>query len=115
MSKSDKPSVDIRRLMVLVIGVASMIVWAFLRWNYGTEGSTKFATAATGRIGLVLIALWLAWDSLQRPARWLPPGFAMALVVGLCILAARPRLIIVVIPALGILLTVSVFVRMFKR
>lgn len=105
---------DYRRLLVLVVAIGMLATCGFLQWRFGQDGSAKFAAAATGRIGLVLAALWLAWPSLRRPASWLPPGFAIICVVALMVLAAQPRLIIVAIPALGGLLALATVIRTLK-
>ena len=98
--------------MILAIGLL-IASGAVTIWGH-QDGSSKFAAAATGRIGLVLVALWLAWPSLRRPAAWLPPGVAVAGVVVLAVLAAQPRLIFVAIPAFGALLAIATIVRVFK-
>jgi len=100
---------------VLIIAIALLATCAVVTWKYGGQGSAKFVAAATGRVGLVMGALWLAWPSLRRPASWLPPGFAVIGVVTLGVLAAQPRLIIVAIPALGTLLALATFIRAIKR
>jgi hypothetical protein len=105
---------DRKRTAVAVITVG-LFVGAGLSWAYGEESSATFATAAMTRVGLVMAALWLAWDSLKRPARWLPPGIAVAGVVALAVVAAQPRLILVAVPALGTLLALAAFIRAFKR
>jgi hypothetical protein len=97
---------------VLILAVGLLVACGVLMWRYG---QASVAAGATGRIGLVLGALWLAWPSLQRPAQWLPPGFAVMGVLGLVLLAARPRMIIVVIPALGVLLALGTIIRIIKR
>ena len=109
-SQSSPP--DIRRTMLLILAVGLLIAYGVLSWRYG---QSNVAAAATGRIGLVLGALWLAWPSLSRPAQWLPPGFAVMGVLALVMLAANPRMIIVAIPALGTLLVLGTIIRMIKR
>ena len=105
---------DHRRTLVLVVSIA-LLIGSFASWMYGSESSTKFATAAMGRIGLVLGALWLAWPSLRRPAQWLPPGIAMACLLALVILAAQPRLIVAVVPAVGALIALSMVVKAMRE
>ena len=112
MNESETNSPDIRRIAVLILAVGLLIACGVLSWRYG---QANVAAAATGRIGLVLGALWLAWPSLRRPAQWLPPGLAVMSVLALVVLAARPRLIIVVIPALGTLLALGTIIRLMKR
>jgi hypothetical protein len=114
MNVSQNPS-DYRRTMVLVLAIGLLLVCGFVTWRYEQSGSAKFAAAATGRIGLVMGALWLAWPSLRRPAKWLPPGVAVLGVVTLAILAAQPRLIIVAIPVFGGLLALATLIRSIKR
>jgi hypothetical protein len=106
---------DNRRLLVLILAVGLLVTSGLVTWQYGNAGSAKFIAAATGRIGLVMAALWLAWPSLRRPARWLPPGLAVIGVLILAVLAAQPRLIIVAVPALGVLLTLAMIIRSTKR
>lgn len=105
---------DVRRVVVLVLAIVLLTTWGILKYSSGQSGSTNFAMAATGRIGLILAALWLAWHSLRRPARWLPPGFAIACLVALMVLAVRRELIIVVLPALGALLALAALIRSLK-
>lgn len=113
MSEPDSPP-DYRRLMVLLLGIL-FGACSFAAWWWGAGGSGNFATGAMGRIGLVFVALWLAWPSLQRPASWLPPGMAVGCVVLLAVLAARPRLVMVAVPVFLGLLTLSAIVRTINR
>lgn len=80
----------------------------------GSASAHAFATAALVRVGLVLGALWLAWDSLRRPAKWLPPGLAVAGVIGIVVVAAQPRLLLAIGPALGVLGVLSAVMRVFR-
>lgn len=112
--KNSNDSLDPRRALVLALSITLLVGSLAAGW-YGEGGSGNFATSAMGRIGLVLGALWLAWPSLQRPARWLPPGIAVAIVVALGVLAAQPRLIVVAIPAITGLFAVSVIVRSLRK
>lgn len=114
MNDSDANPPDYRRWLVLAIAVIFFAIWIVTTFLMSATGSAKFISAGSGRIALVMTALWLAWSSLQRPARWLPPGFAMAMIVALGILAARPRLIVVAIPALGVLLVLATVIRVVK-
>lgn len=116
-----RPAVpDPRRLLVGGLAVALLLASASAWWTgwltaaVGSESSAQFARASMARIGLVLAALALAWDSLRRPASWLPPGLAAAGVAGIAILAAQPRLILVVLPLIGVLTALAVVVKMFR-
>jgi drug/metabolite transporter superfamily protein YnfA len=101
-------------MLVGLVAIVGFAIWGWFTFLHGSSGSAKFVAAACGRIALLMASLWLAWSSLQRPARWLPPGFAMMLIVALAILAARPRLIVVAIPALGVLLAIATVLRFLK-
>ena len=113
MADREEPT-DIRRHLVLALAVA-LLLGSLITWSLGAGGAGNFATAAMGRIGLLMGALWIAWPSLRRPARWLPPGMAVAGVITLAVLAAQPRLVLVAIPAFATLLTLAAVVRTFKR
>ena len=80
----------------------------------GSESTTQFVVSAMTRIGLVLGAIWLAWDSMRRPASWLPPGLAMVGVVGIVVIAAQPKLIFAIVPLLGGLAVLTSVVRVFR-
>lgn len=112
-AKTTPPS-DLRRLLVLALALILLIGGGLGKWYEGAD-SIPFASAAMIRIGLVLGALWLAWPSLRRPARWLPPGAAVIGVIALAVVAAQPRLIIVAIPAVGALISLAAMARAFRR
>ncbi len=82
---------------------------------FGDVSTAEFFSAICLRIGLVLAALCLAWESLKRPASWLPPGLAVAGVVGIAVVAAQPRLLVVLLPAAGVLLALGGIIRMLRR
>ncbi len=106
---------DGRRITVGAIAVFLLITSALMTFWQGPGGSASFAASASGRIGLVLAALWLAWPSLRRPASWLPPGVAVLCVIALAAIAAQPRLIIVAVPAIAALIALATFVRTFRK
>ena len=115
MIDGKKSEVDVRRVLVGVIALCLIGVWAIATFGLEQSGGSSFAAMASGRIGLVMSALWFAWPSLRRPANWLPPGIAVLCVVALAVIAAQPRLVIVAVPALGVLLLLATVVRAFKR
>jgi hypothetical protein len=106
---------DYRRSLVLVLSIALLSVSGWMLWSYENTGTVKFVASASGRIGLVLAALWLAWPTLRKPASWLPPGFAVLGVLMLAILAAQPRAVVVMVPAFGALLALASFVRAMRQ
>ncbi len=109
-----KQPTDVRRWMALAISVV-MLSTGVLAWFYGKTSNADFVAAACGRIGLVMGALWLAWPTLKKPAKWLPASAPVIGVIALVVLAAQPRLIIPAIPIVGGLITLSVFVKAFRR
>lgn len=105
---------DLRRRLVLALSILLLLISAGLTWQFGTDSTSRFIASATGRVGLVLGALWLAWDSLRKPAAWLPPGIAVAGVIALAIVAVQPRLAFLVAPAIGGLITIASIVRAMR-
>lgn len=105
---------DLRRILVLALSLVLLVAGGLGRWFEG-ESSVPFAADASIRIGLILGALWLAWPSLRRPASWLPPGAAVLGVIALAVVAARPRLIVVALPAVGLLISMAAIVRAVRR
>ena len=103
-----------KRTVVLVLAIGLLLGSVGLR-VLDDESANVFASMAMARIGLVLGAVWLAWDSLRRPARWLPPGVAVAGLLGIAAIASQPRLAVVVIPALTALIVLGTFIRAVKR
>ncbi|WP_144057828.1 hypothetical protein [Novipirellula maiorica] len=104
---------NFRRPLLLIVAIA-LLIGSATAWWLGGESSSKFAAAAMGRIGLVLAALWLAWPSLRRPARWFPPAVAVIGVISLMVLAAQPRLIFAVVPAAATLISITMMIRGFR-
>lgn len=114
--KRDTEGQDIRRLAALALSIVMLTTALATWWFYGQQsGTTKFVAAACGRIGLVLFALWLAWPQLKRPAKWLPASAPVIGIVALIVIAAQPRLLIPAIPIVGALITLSAFVKAFRR
>lgn len=112
--RNDAPPPDVRRIMALAMSI-TMLTVALLAWWFSTGSTGKFVAAACGRIGLVMGALWLAWPSLKRPAKWLPASAPVIGVVAVIVIAAQPRLIIPAIPIVGGLIAFSAFAKAFRR
>ncbi len=81
----------------------------------GSASTSGFMIASLVRIGLVFGAIWFAWDSLRRPARWLPPGLAVLGVIALAVVAAQPKLILVALPLFGVVAVLTSVLRIFRR
>jgi hypothetical protein len=112
-SHSNRKPIEHRRLLVLVMSVTLLVGYG-IGLTVNDQSGFKPLSEMMGRIGLLLGALWLAWDSLRRPAQWLPPGMALASILVLAVLAAQPKLIVAALPALGVLIAVSVVVRALR-
>ncbi|EMI41045.1 hypothetical protein [Rhodopirellula sp. SWK7] len=100
-------------VMLLVAGIG-YFTGRLEDWT-GSASTSQFTLAALTRIGLVLGAMWLAWDSLRKPARWLPPGLAVIGVVGIVMVAAQPKLIIAILPMFGVITVLTSVLRAFRR
>ncbi|MAI72518.1 MAG: hypothetical protein CMM01_16650 [Rhodopirellula sp.] len=114
MSSSPNHPTDFRRPMILVLSIVLLTTFAAICWNEGQRGEHKMLANGAGRVGLVMGGLWIAWPSLLRPINWLPPGIAVACVIALGVIAARPALALVAIPLVGTALFVTTIVRSFK-
>jgi hypothetical protein len=112
MGRGDQP--DGRRIALGIVAAILLVTSALMTFWPGQSGTASFAASASGRIGLVLAALWLAWPSLQRPASWLPPGIVVLCVLALAVIAAQPRLVVVAVPAVAALIALAGFVRMMR-
>lgn len=115
MPEESGSKLDVRRTLLLLIALVSMGVGIVLSLRGELESGRILASASAFRIGLVMFALWLALPSLKKPAQWLPPGMAALCLVGIMAVAAQPRLILIIAPAIGTLLTLGWLVRMFRR
>jgi len=112
-SSSNHPT-DYRRLMILVCSIVLLATYAVIVFKEGQRGEHKMLANGAGRVGLVMGVLWMAWPNLRRPINWLPPGIAVAGVIAIGMVAARPALAFVAIPAVGTLLVVTTIVRSLK-
>ncbi|MEM6779354.1 MAG: hypothetical protein AAF670_16995 [Planctomycetota bacterium] len=120
-TKSTAPTLTYRRMMTgifsaaLLAGAAGLHVTGQAAALSGSESAGAFLVAAMTRIGLVAGAFWLAWDSLRRPARWLPPGLVAIGIIGIVVVAVQPRMVMALLPAFGLLSGVVVLAKAFRR
>lgn len=114
MPEPSRPKPDLRRTLLLLISLVAIVVGIVFSVFETLESGRTFAAASAFRIGIVMFALWLALPSLSKPARWLPPGMAILGVIGIMVVAAHPKLILVIAPAGGVLLTLGWLVRTFR-
>ncbi len=110
-----------RRHLAGLVAVACLLAAALAKFSGGLEqlsgsaSTSGFLVASLVRIGLVFGAIWFAWDSLKRPARWLPPGLAVLGVVAIIAVAAQPKLIIAALPLFGVVAVLTSVLRFFRR
>lgn len=105
---------DPRRAILLVLallGIGFGIAFSLIE---GLESGRAFAAASSFRIGIVMFALWLALPTLRTPMAWLPPGMAGICLIAIMALAAHPKSIVVLGPAVGALLALGWFARSFR-
>lgn len=113
-SSHSNPAPDDRRTMAGILSI-TMLCIAIAAWWFMTDSTGDFVAAACGRVGIVMGALWLAWPSLKRPAKWLPASAPVIGVIAIIVIAAQPRLILPAIPIVGALIAVSAFAKAFRR
>ena len=104
----------IQRVMMLVIAILLLLAGGIGEFRAQRFGTSPF-NAALLRVGFVLLACWIAYPVLRRPAAWLPAG---ATTVGVLLIGAvvfQPKLLVVLIPMFGTLLGVGALVRSFRR
>lgn len=110
-----------RRYLAGLAAAACLLAAAIAKFSGGLEqlsgsaSTSGFMIASLTRIGLVFGAIWFAWDSLSRPARWLPPGLAVLGVIALVAVAAQPKLIIAALPLFGVVAVLTSVLRVFRR
>lgn len=110
-----------RRHLAGLLAVAFLLAAGAAKFSGGLEqisgsaSTSGFMVASLTRIGLVFGAIWFAWDSLRRPARWLPPGLAVLGVVAIIVVAVQPKLMIAALPLLGLVAVVTSVLRFFRR
>jgi hypothetical protein len=103
-----------RRWTLLGLGIGGITLGIWQNTLDQQEGGGQFASNSLLRIGIVMIALWLALPTLKKPISWVPPGVVVVCLVAVGAVAAQPKLIFVIAPAVGLLLTLGGFARFFR-
>jgi len=85
-----------RRLLLGVVSLLLIVVGGVWSFVIGSEDSQAGLGAYCLRAGLVLGALWLAYEDASRIPAWM---FG-AVIVGILVLARYPMLVVYAIPAL---------------
>ena len=84
-----------RRLGFGIAAVFFLIAGCYFWWR-SPRGAEIWVQGAAVRIGLVLTAIWLAYPELKRIPGWL----SAVLLIAFAVVAIRPRLVVVVAPAI---------------
>ncbi|MEZ6089223.1 MAG: hypothetical protein R3C05_14570 [Pirellulaceae bacterium] len=111
MGSNDTP--EIQRLLLLIVAVG-LLGWGAIGEATSDRIGQSVGNAAVLRVGFVLLACWVAYPVMRRPAAWLPPG---ATAAGLILIGAtvfNPKLLIVLIPMFGSLLAFGALIRFFR-
>jgi hypothetical protein len=107
------------RVTIMVLTLMFILGAVAIRWGvwHWSPSNALWSVAAIGmiRIALVLIALWIAWPTIRRPAMWMPPGLAAVTLIAIGACVVQPRLAIAVFPLLGALIALAGFVRFFRE
>lgn len=99
-----------RRLILGILAVVFLAAGAVGLWQYGTDDSGASAAASVAvRAGALLGALWLALPQLESLFRRFPPWMLGMLAGCALMVVVRPRMLVYVLPLIGILLVLRFF------
>ena len=101
------------RMLIGIIALALLVTAAVL---YAQGLAEKHVLVLSGclRMGLVLGAIWLAYDQVRDIARKTPPWVAGAILICLLVVVVRPRAIFAVGPLLAGALALHYLGRLLK-
>ena len=106
---SPKQQVPVNRTLVGVIALACLIGGAFVWLQLPVQEGSQLSmlAAALIRVGLLMVAFWVALPTKNREAAWanVSPSRLAGVMLAVLIVAARPRFMLVLIP-LGILVLI---------
>ena len=109
----DEAESKLRRWLILIIAIILLLVGGVGEIR-SERLATSFSNMAFLRVGLLLLACWIAYPMLRKPVAWLPPGAVAVGVILLGAVAASPRLLPFLIPVFGALLALGAFVRYLR-
>lgn len=99
-----------RRVILGILAAVFLAAGAVGLWKFGTDDSGASAAASVAvRAGALLGALWLALPQLESLFRRFPPWMLGTLAGCALMVVVRPRLLIYVLPLIGILLVLRFF------
>ncbi len=99
-------------LLVMAIG---LLGWGAIGEATADRLGQSVSNAAVIRVGMILLAVWIAFPLLSRPATWLPPGSMAVALILIGATVTQPKLLIVLIPLFSALLGVGAAIRYFRR
>jgi hypothetical protein len=102
-----------RRSVVGVFSITCLLIGGYqttIGSGDGLMGRSVFL-----RAGVAFLMLWIAWPSLVRPAKWLPPGILLLAMIGLAILIGQPKLIPAVLPLFGFVTVAAIVITYLRR
>jgi len=106
-------STPVKRAVVGILSLTCLITGGVLFWKFRDADSWRIWQGAFVRIGVVLGAFWLALPSQRWDAAWknIPPSVSFGLLGMIVLLAARPKIVIAVLPAVVLIVAVGLLVR----
>jgi TRAP-type C4-dicarboxylate transport system permease small subunit len=104
-----------RRHIMGAIGLVLLAAVIVMFFVYGYEQVKQSAAAGIGlRVGLVLVAIWLAMPQIVQVTKRVPPWLLGSIALGTVALVIWPKLALAVIPIIGIMLVVQFVTWLFK-
>ena len=89
---------DYKRIALGIVGLGCLAAWVvcFVAWGW-EEVVRSTSIAITGRVGLILTALWLAMPTLKPLFKYGSSLLFGSLLIILFVLATRPKIVPIVI------------------
>lgn len=108
------------RGIVFVVTIVMVMAAVAIRWMAWQGKLPSDSILVVGwdplvRLIVVLAAALIAWPVVRKPALWLAPGMSALLLVVIGVCAVRPRLAVVLLPAVGLLIAFSGVVRLIRN
>lgn len=99
--------IAVNRTLVGIIGLVCLGIYGYLYWIAPQDmfAQQDIITGAFMRVGLLMMAFWLALPSKNREAAWanLPPWVFVAVALSIVLFATRPKVAIPLVLFFGIL------------
>lgn len=99
--------IPINRTLVGIIALVCLGIYGYLFWIAPEDlfPQQDIATGAFMRVGLLMVAFWLALPTKNREAAWanLPPWLFVAVAVTIVVFATRPKVALLLLLVFGVL------------